>query len=72
MAKSQMQLANKAWRNVSKNYEWHTHFPSKKAWKTFCREKAKYTALDAIDDNDPLKGYSDAELRVQQEIMDWF
>jgi hypothetical protein len=49
----------------------HT-FSQQKSMEIFCREQAKYTALDAIDNNDPLKGYSDAELRIQQEIMDWF
>lgn len=71
MAKSQMQLANKAWRNVSKQHDWHTHFRSKRAWKAFCREQAKYTALDAIDNSDPIDNYNDAEYRVHEEILNW-
>jgi len=69
--KTQMQLANKAWRNVSKKHNWHTQFRSKKAWKAFCREQAKYTVLHALDSSDPIDGYNDADYRVHEEILDW-
>ncbi|KAA5931669.1 hypothetical protein F3I27_09030 [Pantoea sp. Bo_2] len=64
-------LANKAWRNVTKTYGWHTHFRSKKAWKAFCREQARYTAFNAVNDNELMECYLDAEDHVHTEILAW-
>lgn len=40
MAKTQMQLANRAWRTETKSLGWHH------GWKAFCRKNAAITVED--------------------------
>lgn len=69
MAKTQMQLANKAWRNVTKSYGWDRGWKGgKKAWKAFCRENA---AATIEMDDDPIPNYAEAEWRVNEELSHW-
>lgn len=66
MAKSQMKLANRAWRTATKNLGWdkatpkhknpemrasvQSPFKTKKAWKKFCRDQAE-TSVEVNEQN---------------------
>jgi hypothetical protein len=72
MAKTQMQLANKAWRNLTKRYGWQRAFQTKRAWRAFCRENAGAT-LESQNEGmtEPFKNYADAEWQVMEEMSYW-
>ena len=81
MAKSQMQLANRAWRNATANLGWNkatpkhsdprmragmqSPFKSKKAWKKFCRSQAE-TSVEVNEQN-----YQGAEPFTDQGAANW-
>ncbi|MBU9822984.1 hypothetical protein J1782_24130 [Rahnella sp. BCC 1045] len=47
MQKTQMQLANRAWRKATRELGWHTGWRgSKKEWKSFCHSNAHTTVTD--------------------------
>lgn len=49
MAKTQMQLANRAWRTETKALGWHRGWKSgRKGWKAFCRENAAVAAPQEV------------------------
>lgn len=69
MPKSQMKLANRAWRTETKNLGWHTGWPQgKRAWKSFCRANAEVT-VECQDA--PFKSQDEANEAVYDELTEW-
>lgn len=54
MAKTQMQLANRAWRTETKSLGWHRGWKTgRKGWKAFCRENAEITFVERNNNDEP-------------------
>lgn len=69
MPKSQMKLANRAWRNETKALGWNEGWAKgKRAWKSFCRENAEVT-VECQDA--PFRNQEEANEAVYDELMEW-
>lgn len=72
MPKTQMQLANRAWRTETKELGWDKSFPTRKKWKAFCRENAAVTIHERQLSGEPdLEGQGDACWEVAEELTYW-
>jgi len=73
MAKSQMRLANRAWRTETKGLGWDKGWPGgRKAWKNFCRANAAITADSRADLGDePFRNQEEANEAVYEELTEW-
>jgi len=75
MAKSQMQLANRAWRTETKALGWHQDSGwqgGRKAWKSFCRENAAITVAARLSNHEPdFVDQDDANGYVAEELTYW-
>ncbi|WP_034951263.1 hypothetical protein [Erwinia oleae] len=72
MPKSQMRLANRAWRTNTRALGWMRGWKGgKRAWKAFCRENAEVTVQAANDDMEPILSQEDADERVSVELSYW-
>lgn len=76
MSKSQMKLANRAWRKATKKLQWDADYPdskreviraklqtpfaSKKDWKKFCRFMAE-TSVSIIENDDMIEPCANQE-----------
>lgn len=71
--KSQMYLANKAWRIETKNLGWHRGWKhGRKQWKAFCRENAAITLESRQQSNEPdFEDLGDACWHVAEELTYW-
>ncbi|EGU6934969.1 hypothetical protein GJZ22_001251 [Salmonella enterica] len=65
MAKTQMQLANRAWRTETKSLGWHH------GWKTFCRKNAAITVEEHLKTAPPFEDQADANWHVAEELSYW-
>ncbi|MGR2856931.1 hypothetical protein FY046_12930 [Erwinia sp. 1181_3] len=73
MSKSQMQLANRAWRIETKALGWHRGWKKgRKQWKEFCRRNAEVT-IEARHHGDepPFEDQGDACWHVDEELSYW-
>lgn len=69
MGKSQMKLANRAWRTETKALGWHKGWTrGKKAWKSFCRANAEVTVECQ---SAPFKNQYEANDAVSEELSEW-
>lgn len=69
MAKTQMRMANRAWRTETKKLGWNEGWPcGKKTWKSFCRSNAEVT-VDC--QNEPFKNQHEANEAVYEELTEW-
>jgi hypothetical protein len=69
MGKSQMKLANRAWRTETKELGWHKGWTrGKKAWKSFCRANAEVT-VECQDA--PFTNQDEANEAVSEELPEW-
>lgn len=67
--KTQMQLANRAWRVETKAIGWDKGWKKgRKGWRTFCRENAEVTAQESHEHFDSQEAANDA---VREEISEW-
>lgn len=65
---TQMQFANRAWRNVTRQLGWKEGFPGgTKGWKSFCREMAKITTEEDCN----FTPQAEADEAVSDEISYW-
>ncbi|EBG0005974.1 hypothetical protein ORE12_003297 [Salmonella enterica subsp. enterica serovar Newport] len=74
MAKTQMQLANRAWRTETKALGWHqgqSWKGGRKAWKAFCRENAAITVEERLKTDPPFEDQADANYHVAEELTYW-
>lgn len=72
MAKTQMRLANRAWRTETRSRGWDRGWKGgRKAWKKFCRENAAWMVADAIANHDDIADQRDANGRVAEELTYW-
>ena len=65
---TQMQLANRAWRNVTRQKGWRIHGGSTKKWKAFCRDMALVTVCST---DKHFASQSEANDAVIEEISYW-
>ncbi|EIF7171074.1 hypothetical protein HZ500_000813 [Salmonella enterica] len=69
MAKTQMQLANRAWRTETKSLGWHHGWKTgRKGWKAFCRENAAITVEEHLKTDPPFTDQADANWHVAEEL----
>lgn len=69
MAKSQMKLANRAWRTETKKLGWDTGWTKgKRAWKSFCRANAEVTVECQ---HAPFLSQEEANEAVYEELTEW-
>ncbi|EAA4085029.1 hypothetical protein DO628_24545 [Salmonella enterica subsp. salamae] len=75
MAKTQMQLANRAWRTETKALGWHqgqSWKGGRKAWKAFCHENATSTVYERKNSDEPdFVDQADANWHVAEELTYW-
>ncbi|EPC3489399.1 hypothetical protein [Enterobacter hormaechei] len=73
MAKSQMKLANRAWRTETKALGWHEgHGMNRKKWKAFCRDNAAITVEAQKYSDCPIFGdQQEANEIVAEELTEW-
>ncbi|WP_431022173.1 DUF4913 domain-containing protein [Erwinia rhapontici] len=73
MAKTQMQLANRAWRIETKALGWHKGWrKGRKEWKAFCRNNAKITTDTRQRGGEPpFEDIGDACWNVAEELSYW-
>ncbi|AXD42543.1 hypothetical protein FPT84_09195 [Salmonella enterica] len=72
MAKTQMQLANRAWRTETKALGWHHGWKTgRKGWKAFCRENAAITVEEHLKTDPPFTDQADANWHVAEELTYW-
>ncbi|HDT6528790.1 TPA: hypothetical protein QFT71_001797 [Raoultella ornithinolytica] len=72
MAKTQMQLANRAWRIETKSLGWHRGWKTdRKGWKAFCRENAAITVEEHLKTDPPFTDQNDANYHVAEELTYW-
>lgn len=71
--KTQIQLANRAWRQLTKSYGWDKGWKGgKKAWKSFCRDNAVCTVESRAQMLDkPFENQADATEAVDEELSYW-
>ncbi|WP_028715527.1 hypothetical protein [Pantoea ananatis] len=69
MAKSQMRLANRAWRTETKALGWDKGWKfGRKAWKSFCRSNAEVTVDCQCE---PFRNQEEANEAVYEELTEW-
>lgn len=73
MPKTQMQLANRAWRIETKALGWHRGWKKgRKQWKSFCRENAAITIDSRQRSEEPdFEDIADACWNVAEELTYW-
>jgi hypothetical protein len=73
MAKTQMQLANRAWRTETKSLGWHRGWKTgRKGWKSFCRENAAITLASRQSMHEPdFTDQYDANSEAAEELTYW-
>lgn len=73
MPKTQMQLANRAWRIETKDLGWHTGWKrGRKQWKEFCRQNAAITVEERQRSGEPdFEDQQDANWQVADELTEW-
>ena len=73
MPKTQMQLANCAWRIETKALGWHRGWKKgRKQWKEFCRRNAEITIEERQKSSEPLfEDLADACWQVDEELSYW-
>jgi len=73
MAKSQMQLANRAWRTETKALGWnHGWKMGRREWKSFCRHNAEITVDARKQSGEPdFEDQVDANESVAEELTYW-
>ncbi len=64
--KTQMQLANRAWRKATKHWRM-----SKKKHRAFCRENAAVTVEVNLNDGIIFENQRDADWHVEDELTCW-
>lgn len=69
--KTQMQLANRAWRVETKDMGWHREFKTQREWKRFCRENAAITVEEHLKTDPPFTDQADANWHVAEELTEW-
>lgn len=65
---TQMQLANRAWRNVTRQKGWRVSGGSTKQWKAFCRDMARVTVGNS---SQTFMSQVEANDAVMEEISYW-
>lgn len=74
MAKTQMQLANRAWRTETKAVGWDkaSWEGGRKGWKVFCRENAEITVEERKRSGEPdFEDQAEANWHVAEELTEW-
>lgn len=72
MAKTQMQLANRAWRTETKALGWDKEFCNRKTWKAFCRCNAIITVYERKISGEPkFLDQHEANYHVAEELTYW-
>ncbi|MCS3605287.1 hypothetical protein [Erwinia rhapontici] len=73
MPKTQMQLANRAWRIETKALGWHRGWEKgRKQWKEFCRRNAEITIDSRQRSEEPdFEDIGDACWNVAEELTYW-
>lgn len=73
MPKTQMQLANRAWRIETKALGWHRGWKKgRKQWKSFCRKNAAITIDSRQRSEEPdFEDIADACWNVAEELTYW-
>ncbi|GAA0511257.1 hypothetical protein GCM10009414_21150 [Tatumella terrea] len=70
--KTQMQLANRAWRLKTKELGWNRGWKNgRKGWKAFCRENAAVTVEEHLKTDPPFEDQEDAKWHVSEELTYW-
>lgn len=67
--KTQMQLANRAWRIETRSLGWKSGWKhGRKEWKAFCRENAEVTVKEG---GEHFHSQEEANQAVIDELSDW-
>lgn len=73
MPKSQMKLANRAWRTETQDLGWHRGWKrGRKEWKAFCRNNAAVIVEERQRSGEPdFEDQYDANWHVAEELTYW-